>query len=630
MQQIYLHSEQYSRDGSIAADGAKRLLGQPSGLTELELVIRESIQNSWDASLDSGFNPRYSIRIRKLNTTQKEALANFYREMPPKDVDEPVYKNLNFFLSNDNPIVMEIIDKGTRGLGGPTSASESIKEGESNDFVNFVRNIGSPRDVQFGGGTYGFGKSSLFKMSKCQSIFIHTYTQEGQYLEDRVIGHSLGSAFDYQEKRYTGRHWWGLRVDPEEEAGSIDPVRGDSAKEIASSLGLTAREGASQKGTSIMILDPDLVDLESEELATDFQYQKLKARIQEILLWHAWPKFTPKEDGLLPMNCNIDVFGNNSEIKDPRRITPLYLLTDSLKKARNKSEGVSSKRPKKLIGHFGETKASQELPADQTFRTYLKEESLIPEKLCHMALLRPAELIVKYNSINLINEEAPQWGAVFICENDREVEQAFARSEPPAHDDWDPTSADVTPNQKTYVNVAKREIKKKTNELAGLGKSKIIAPDSSASSLAKLAGEIGKSLIGTGIGGSDGTKPKSSTGTSNKKKKALRLSKPSVIGTSIEKGLLISNFSTRLTGSNDKEVAIKFTPWVKSDDGKESIAPNGRSPKIKQIFIDNKIADKNDDKVLCMPTQAGVDIRVSIEIPDYVGVLLEAELIFSE
>ena len=341
-------------------------------------------------------------------------------------------------------------------------------------------------------------------------------------------------------------------------------------------------------------------------------------------------KFTPKEDGSLPMNCNVDVFGNNSDIQDPRRIAPLYLLTDSLKKARNKSEGVSSKRPKKLIGYFGESKASQELPADQTFRTYLKEESLIPEKLCHMALLRPAELIVKYNSIDLINEEAPQWGAVFICENDREVEQAFARSEPPAHDDWDPTSADVTTKQKTYVNVAKREIKKKTNELAGLGKSKIIAPDSSASSLAKLAGEIGKSLIGTGIGGSDGTKPKSSTGTSNKKKKALRLSKPSVIGTSIEKGLLISNFSTRLTGSNDKEVAIKFTPWVKSDDGKESIAPNGRSPKIKQIFIDNKIVDKNDDKVLCMPTQAGVDIRVSIEIPDYVGVLLEAELIFSE
>ena len=94
MQQIYLHSEQYSRDGSIAADGAKRLLGQPSGLTELELVIRESLQNSWDASLDSGFNPRYSIRIRKLNTTQKEALSNFYREMPPKDVDEPVYKTI--------------------------------------------------------------------------------------------------------------------------------------------------------------------------------------------------------------------------------------------------------------------------------------------------------------------------------------------------------------------------------------------------------------------------------------------------------------------------------------------------------------------------------------------------------
>ena len=56
---IHLHSEPFSRDGNIAADGAARLLGQPA-LSPLELVIRESIQNSWDASLEIKGTPQYS------------------------------------------------------------------------------------------------------------------------------------------------------------------------------------------------------------------------------------------------------------------------------------------------------------------------------------------------------------------------------------------------------------------------------------------------------------------------------------------------------------------------------------------------------------------------------------------
>ena len=56
MNLIRLHSEPFSRDGNIAADGAARLLGQPA-LSPLELVIRESIQNSWDASLQTKGTP---------------------------------------------------------------------------------------------------------------------------------------------------------------------------------------------------------------------------------------------------------------------------------------------------------------------------------------------------------------------------------------------------------------------------------------------------------------------------------------------------------------------------------------------------------------------------------------------
>lgn len=81
MNLIRLHSEPFSRDGNIAADGATRLLGQPA-LSPLELVIRETIQNSWDASLQTEGTPRYSIRIRHLESSQIDAMRSFFQELP--------------------------------------------------------------------------------------------------------------------------------------------------------------------------------------------------------------------------------------------------------------------------------------------------------------------------------------------------------------------------------------------------------------------------------------------------------------------------------------------------------------------------------------------------------------------
>ena len=31
-------------------------------------------------------------------------------------------------------------------------------------------------------------------------------------LENRLIGYSLGSEFNFNDFRFTGRHWWGLRI----------------------------------------------------------------------------------------------------------------------------------------------------------------------------------------------------------------------------------------------------------------------------------------------------------------------------------------------------------------------------------------------------------------------------------
>jgi len=636
---INIYSEPFRRDGNISAEGASKLLGRPS-LSPLELLLRETLQNSWDASLGENNDvPSFKIRIRKLNESEKLKFESFFSDLPSIEANESINKGLKEFFKKPNQFVLEICDFGTRGLGGPFSASESLSESESNDFVNFVKNIGSPRDIQLGGGTYGFGKSSLFKMSKCNTLLIETLTKNKNNYQNRMIGYALGSEYNLDGKRFTGRHWWGVKSDSKEEPESVDPLVDDNAKIYAKEMGLMPRYNRSRTGTSLIILDPNLEDLEDNSQNqlplikpedNDYLCKKLMLRMQEILLWHAWPKFTPNEDEVLPMKCTISIFDKTKKLPDPRYIAPFDLLANSLNKARKKEEEIFSQRPKKLLGHVGVQKCSYDSLADQRFRNLLGDDSLIPDKLAHFALLRPAELVVKYLTRNL-EEGQDQWGGVFICSDNKEIEKSFARSEPPSHDDWNPQSLEDN-YQRTFVNQALTKIKEKIKVLSGIYSLENQEDEDSlieGDSLAKLAGDLGRSLIGKGFGGSDGSKERKETsGTS--KSKITRLTKPVALGTKFVDEKLIADFSMQLLSKKDNLIDITLKSFVKTDEGKELFAPNGKSPKITKVLVGNKEQFLEEDKLTITVESDNSDIKVSVEIPDYVGVYLTAELLNNE
>ena len=632
MSTISLHSEPFSRDGNLAADGAQRLLGQPA-LSPLELVIRETIQNSWDASLETAGTPIYSIRIRRLDPMQMDAMRSFFSQLPPLEAAEPIAAHIGRFLSTDG-MVMEICDQRTQGLDGPTSASRSLREGESANFVNFVRNIGSARDIALGGGTYGFGKSSLFKMSRCKTILIHTCTEENGVFEERLIGMAMGSAFDHNGRRYTGRHWWGRLHG--EEGGSVDPLVHEEAKDLAGRLGFLKRTTDHRRGTSLMILDPVLDDLEqgdsSDGTSAGGVVNRLKARIQDTILWHCWPKFTRLKDGSVPMECQLSILGDTSDLPDPATIQPLWLLTQALAKAREREDRVFCLSPKKLVGFFGDCSASTDLPADDRFRIHLGEDALIPSRLHHVALLRPAELVVRYEEGTINEAERLQWGGVFITDigENAEVEKAFAMSEPPAHDDWQPKSAQaLTPHQRTYVNVALKRIRERIRQLSGadLIRKATVATEAQKS-LASLAGEIGRSLIGGGPGGADGRSRSGSSGGGGGRRRPLRLSSPVSVGTTLRDGIPVATFRLRVTGDSDVAPSVVFTPWVQMDEGgKEETAPNGVSPQVIGVDVDaQSVLISGDGSPLVIPLGArSLDVHVSV--PDYVALGLTAEIL---
>jgi len=278
---IRLQSEPNPPSGTITAEGLLNTMGRPK-LSATEMLIRESLQNSWDAGRIEGAQPHYAIRLFTPTPHQIEAYRKFFTDRPTGDTC-PVRNGLEHFFSSESPVLMEISDRGTVGLGGPTRADGD----DAGDFANFLRNIGKPRDVEQGGGTYGFGKSSFYLMSGPQLLIVDTLTKDGDREERRLLAHAAGESFNHEGRHYTGRHWWG--VSSTEIPDFVDPALDGDAAAIAHSLGFSSRE-AGATGTSLMLLDPRLEDLANLQAGsavglTDELRRRIGFRLQEMLLW---------------------------------------------------------------------------------------------------------------------------------------------------------------------------------------------------------------------------------------------------------------------------------------------------------------------------------------------------------
>mgnify|MGYP001809196721 FL=1 len=86
----------------------------------------------------------------------------------------------------------------------------------------------------------------------------------------------------------------------------------------------------------------------------------------------------------------------------------------------------------------------------------------------------------------------------------------------------------------------------------------------------------------------------------------------------------------QLSSKKDNIININLKSFVKTDDGKEFFAPNGKSPKITKVLVNNKEEFLEEDKLTFKQDSDNSDIRVSVEIPDYVAVYLNAELLNNE
>lgn len=427
--------------GDMNAEGARRLLGAYS-LDPVGVLVRETAQNSWDARLrrhDSGVELVYHL-FRA--TPEQTRLLRRHVFSGTLGLDQ-----LGSSLA-DRPWLLEISDRGTKGLGGPTRNDQPVEEGDSTDYMDLVLNLGAPRDVAKGGGTYGFGKTITYTMSSAETVLI--WTRTGESHEQRLIGAAMGSYFDHEGRAYTGRHWWGL---PYPDEDRVEPLRGAQAEALAGPL---FRRGfaADETGTSILIVAPDFGDRSPEEYV-----MALQRSVEREL----WPKLVA-HPSIHPMAIHIRMNDAECPLTPPAEHPVLRYYAKCLTLIRNTDLGTKARTPlgtksfeirggqkKTLIGHL----VLAYIP--ETIDPPPSDEEPPLRRVCLMR--NEAELVVKYHRTpGTIDGGDPAWVAVFKPLGDVVIDNEFAMAEPPTHDDWVPPKQSGHSRVRMALNKMKREL----------------------------------------------------------------------------------------------------------------------------------------------------------------------------
>lgn len=413
-------SQAFDAEGSTTAPGILKQLGRPD-LDEFTVLIREAAQNSWDARNASG-DVDFCVRLERLGE-RSQAWRDLLLPSPPAASIDAFDKSLHA-----DSWILIVSDRGTQGLGGPIRATERPGPDERNDFVQFLRNVGEPRDSALGGGTYGFGKGIFYRTSSVRTLLADTRVLRGGAAERRLMGAALGDDYyDNDNVRHTGRHWWGRIA----EDGVIDPLLGEDAENASVALGLPAFE-PDHTGTDIVVVGLDFALADDEgDASTPLA---LAEHLASAILWNLWPKFPEVVgNGQQSMRFRVMLEGHEILIPDPVSVPMLRPFVRSFLDLDGEPKSyVRTTHPKLSVGDFA---VRIEVATSSGSRVELAG-CPFEGRPHHVARMRQAGLIVDYHAGVVPLDSEFGYGGVFRAS--AEADEFFAAAEPPTHDGWNP------------------------------------------------------------------------------------------------------------------------------------------------------------------------------------------------
>ena len=310
---------------------------QNDNLPELDLLVREAIQNSSDAAIglpEKSFNVNFS-----LGTFAPDRLNDMLSGI--SSILNDKYQGSADFL--------EIRDYKTSGLTGPVRKSE-LDPLDHKNYFKLVFDTGKEQlnsSSGEAGGSYGYGKSVYYRIGIGLVIFYSRISLESGGNESRLIisliEHETGekSILQRVKKNTVGRAWWG-RIAPDDETELL-PLTDET--EIGNILNIFDVKpfSDSQTGTAIIIpyidkakllsgLYPENCGIDPEEVAMctfkDDIAEYIRLSIQK---WYAPKIFNkaleniPGEQKWLNVRVNGNVIKNSTSY-----MRPFFLLVQEL------------------------------------------------------------------------------------------------------------------------------------------------------------------------------------------------------------------------------------------------------------------------------------------------------------
>lgn len=498
--------EPFPETGGMEALGFIKLLGQPS-LSSVELLVRETAQNSWDARI-----PGKQVQMTfKGFTAQKgsplySALVNgFFRDLPTKGT----FDDLRNSLAKPSIPLILIRDVNSHGLGGVTNAKVATSSTSSNRYRRFLLNIGESKHGSGSGGSYGYGRSICFRVSTCRTAVIYTRTKDDLTgFESRLVGVGFGPPFNLRGDSYNGKHWWNSTS----QLGQ--PITGEEADNIAESLGMTAY-GERESGTSVLIVDAEC----------HFGLDDFMKAIARSIEKHLWPKYVgTSEKGNAEsdiMRFSVEYEGSPVPVRDERALQTTQ-LRDYIKAFRraqlrvrlrdfgeDKSAlfpGRGFKRKNVNLGFLYVAQGTAIPVADDIPEDDLPESQKIERSIAaltnHIVLLRTPDLAVTYRDISNIVDTSDNQTYCGVFKATPEGDAVFQVAEPPSHDEWSEKCSD------NDSGLAVAHLKRHMNALLRdrFPKRALTVTRSEAPKSAPNASDVGR-MIGSSIVGAVGDGP---------------------------------------------------------------------------------------------------------------------------
>lgn len=445
-----------SPQGDFVARAFLELLSRGSdhhGLTEPELLVRETAQNSWDARRKSrGTRVAMDFTVRTVpdrspvRTALNDFFSGFTSSRSARQLGISSLDVLAEELGRPQLSLLYVRDTGTWGLGGPTDASVAVSERGTDRYVKFLLNIGDANTDTTAGGAYGLGRSVFWRMSECSTVIVYSRCETQKGTESRLIGLSLSENFARGGKNHTGRHWWTSKDEGQ-------PLVGTTADRWAKKLGFTPFEGP-ETGTAVLVVAP-YAPAGSRDLA---------GAIARSIEYHLWPKYITVEGRPRSevMNFTVHLDDEPVIVRDRRQLasTPLRYYIEAFETtlgalgdpvSRN-DDGIVKSAPltypfRRHIhpNHLGRLVAVEFVDPGQAPHFVAADDddekledaiaTAIAELGDSVALMRDPELIVTYRPVDRPAQPHTKVAGVFKSSN--HANEYFRASETSTHSEWD-------------------------------------------------------------------------------------------------------------------------------------------------------------------------------------------------